>query len=495
MPAWRSFVRARAASATFVAFVVFLSWAVPAGDALAAQGDRLQISTQPSLYPTFNGAVSDYVVRCQPGTPVQVSVDAPPGTKVSVDNGPARQHSFTAQVNLRSGQEFMITVNPPGGGKTNYYVRCLPSDFPQWTTERLATPQAEWYITAPTFRFGTFLPDGHYVVVFDTNGVPVWWYDTGSARPADTKLLPNGDIAWTDLQARAEEHKLDGTLVASPTVARTAFGVIWDLHDIQLLPNGDYLLLGGYPRQADLSPFGGPSNATIFNNVVQEIAPNGNLVWQWDTNDHIPLREVPSHWWPLILSGGTSSSYDTFHINSAEWKNGNVHISFRHLDAIYEVSRSTGKILWKLGGIPRPESLTPVGDPYASTSIFGGQHDARILPDGTVTVHDNGTGFARPPRAVRYRLDLTGRTATLIEQVTDPDVGGSGCCGSARKLPTGDWLVDWGLNPYVTELTPTGNRVFRITFSNMFAYRAFPVMPGQLSRSALRAGMDEQYPR
>lgn len=46
-----------------------------------------------------------------------------------------------------------------------------------------------------------------------------------------------------------------------------------------------------------------------------------------------------------------------------------------------------------------------LGDPLAEVS-FGGQHDARREPDGTVALHDNGTGLNRPPRAVRYRLDL-----------------------------------------------------------------------------------------
>jgi hypothetical protein len=44
-------------------------------------------------------------------------------------------------------------------------------------------------------------------------------------------------------------------------------------------------------------------------------------------------------------------------------------------------------------------------------------------------------------------------------------------------------------------MTPSGNRVFRLQFGgDTFVYRATPVPPGQLSRDALRAGMDARYP-
>jgi hypothetical protein len=80
--------------------------------------------------------------------------------------------------------------------------------------------------------------------------------------------------------------------------------------------------------------------------------------------------------------------------------------------------------------------------------------------------------------------------------VTDPDVTISGCCGSARKGPDGDWEIDWGQNHVVTALTPGGTRLFRITFpGTIFSYRGVPVPYGTLSRSDLRAGMDAQFPR
>lgn len=87
------------------------------------------------------------------------------------------------------------------------------------------------------------------------------------------------------------------------------------------------------------------------------------------------------------------------------------------------------------------------------------------------------------------------RTATLVEQITDPAAPSSYCCGSARKLPGGNWVASWGSQPLVTELTPAGSRVFGLTFDTGYlSYRAIPVPFGQLSRDALRAGMNAQHP-
>jgi hypothetical protein len=121
-----------------------------------------------------------------------------------------------------------------------------------------------------------------------------------------------------------------------------------------------------------------------------------------------------------------------------------------------------------------------------------------MLPDGTLTVHDNGTNLGRPPRAVHYQIDDTNMTATLLDQQADPaSAPTSGCCGSARRLADGGWLVDWGGTPTVEELTSGGSPAVKLTFSpaTVFSYRATPIAPGVLSAQALRDGMNAQYPR
>jgi hypothetical protein len=241
----------------------------------------------------------------------------------------------------------------------------------------------------------------------------------------------------------------------------------------------------------DMSSCGGPTDGTLRDFELQELSPNGGLVWAWLASEHIPFTEVTVRWQSQCATGG-----DIYHWNSVEPDGDGYVLSFRHLDAVYRIDRGTGAIDWKLGGVSRPESLKIVGDPLSSVSTFCGQHDARVLADGSLTVFDDGTGCSRPSRAVRFAIDQTARTATLRKDLRDSDGASSDCCGSARRLPGGDWVVQWGNNPYFTEQTGTGIPVFKLSFTpGLWTYRAKPVLPGHLSRAALRAGMNAQYPR
>jgi hypothetical protein len=460
----------------------------------------VSVTTNPALFPSFDETITNYVVRCVPGTPVHVSADSPSGTAVSVDGQPAQHGAFSTDVNITSGQSFTIVVSPPGGGSATYYVRCLPTDFPTYTVSRTGVPQSQFYIVAPAFSLATAAAGSHYVIVFNNNGVPIWWYKSGPS-PAYPRLLPDGNMLWTDLNGGtgAEEHALDGSLVR--TVA--GVGAPMDFHEFVVLPNGDYVFPVGKLRRDTFCIQNGAFkgiciNGDVWDQLIQEVTPSGTLVSQWDAMDHIPVEETDPEWWSGIFQPSALGvpGYDTYHLNSIEPDGaGGFIVSFRHLDAVYDIDQATGNIKWKLGGSQRPESLTIIGDSGVGPG-FGGQHDARLLPDGTVSLHDNGTGRGRAPRAVRYAIDPVARTATLVEQVTDSTVSTSLCCGSARRLPGGDWVMSWGGGSVVTELAATNTPLFRLVFDNgLFSYRAEPVLPGQLSAAALRAGMDAQFPR
>ena len=150
------------------------------------------------------------------------------------------------------------------------------------------------------------------------------------------------------------------------------------------------------------------------------MSPDGQLLWDWKSQDHISLAETGRHW-PWVISTPYQLGYDIAHWNSIEPAGNSVIASFRHVDAVYKINKSTGKIVWKLGGTRTPESLTVKHDPHDYT--LGAQHDARLLPDGTLTLFDNRTKLPhRTPRAVRYRINQERGTATLLRSITDPDV-------------------------------------------------------------------------
>ena len=485
------FIKGRILCIALPALLTLIAWSAPA---LAQTGGALSITMSPGLYPAFDPNISDYVIPSGADTSLQITVNAPRNTKVSVDGQPFRKLSFTTQVsNVGEGQRFSFVVNSKTGSKT-FHVRRLPSDFSLWKTDRPGVPQAEFYVFTPNLKVD-FTRFRDYVVIADGYGVPLWWYHK-SLDPIDAKILPDGRIAWLNFGANpptGEARRLDGTLTQTlkPLSGRM------DNHELRLLPNGNFLYIVDINRgPVDLSPYGGSPTATVTDNVIEEVTPAGTVVWKWSSMDHIPIAETIPHWWPQYLVN--SSPADPFHMNAVEPDGDGYVISLRHLDAVIRIDRATGARTWKLGGTFRAgqqgqESLTFVGDTYGN---FSGQHDARILPDGTLTVHDNGTLSNRAPRAVRYRLDLSARTATFLEQVTDAAALNSACCGSARKLPGGDWVTEWGQNALVTELSASGELVFRLTFDDpFFSYRAAPVPFGMVSRTDLRNGMDAQNPR
>ena len=220
------------------------------GIASSQKTSPLKITTSTAFFPTFDPNISDYVSATQAGSPLQVTVNAPPGTQVSVDGQPVRTLAFTTSVAITAGQSFSIVVTSPGISKT-YFVRGLPTDFPTWTTERPGTPQAEYYAFTPDIAIANNGLAKHYLIIADGYGVPVWWYrGSGSARNA--LLLPNGNIAFT-VSTGVEEHEFNGTLCAVSPLP--AIGGTFDLHELQRLANGDYIIIADVNRgPVDLRP-------------------------------------------------------------------------------------------------------------------------------------------------------------------------------------------------------------------------------------------------
>ncbi|TML82773.1 MAG: hypothetical protein E6G07_02610 [Actinobacteria bacterium] len=454
---------------------------------------RLEVKARPALYPSYRSSIPDYVVRCRSGRPVRFTFAMPAGREVSFDGAPARGGRFGRTVDLDPGHAVRFTVSR---GRT-YHVRCLPHDFPGWKAHRNGIPEARWYILTPNDN--RRVP--RYVALFDSYGVPVWWMRS-NRTPFNASLLPDGNLVWTELAIHNpstnyfEERGFDGRLVRT---YRTV-GADTNEHELQMLPDGN-VLLARYPARdgVDLSRWGGPKRATVLDGEVQEIDPLGRLVWSWRTTGHIKAAETGRRWFREIIGNGNPirvhhhrRAYDIVHLNSIAQVGNRIVISARHLDAVYEIDKTTGQIVWKLGGTHTSKSLRIVGD-HRGWKEFGGQHDARVFDGGRyLTIYENGAHRNRPPRALEFRIHAGARTARLVREISWRPAQDSICCGSARVMPGGDWVMAWGHTPWITEQTASGRPVFTLQFTNslFMSYRAVPVLPGRLSRSKLRRGMD-----
>jgi hypothetical protein len=383
---------------------------------------------------------------------VQVDAKTPSGTTSSIDGSTPQSGDNSAAVSLGFNQEFHVTMTT-GGNDKSYYVRCLPSDFPQFTWTQYSNPTQQWYIMTPDQGVGA----KPYVAIFGRGGAPVWWYKD-TVAPLDAKLLPNGDLLWShSLGAFAnnntnttDERKLDGTLVRQ---IKAPGNVPTDPHDIQILPNGHIYTLSYVERSTtqDLSAYGGPTDAHVLDAQIEEQDENGNLVWTWNSKDHIDISES-ARWVhgmnPTPYPNG-DQVYDIVHINTISLDGSDLIISLRHADAVYKINRSTGDIVWKLGG------------------------------------------------TTRYTIDEGAMTATFIKERKDPALAPSSfCCGGARELPGGGEVITFGGTNITEEFAADGTKVWTLALpSGMFGYRVVPIADGVVAPSAFRDGMDTQWPR
>ncbi len=449
--------------------------------AAAAASSRPHLTVDPAgtLTPHFRWKVADYAVRCG-GSRADVSVKGAKGWRARTGSGDYRRGSFTAPL-AADGKRTSVSFRRQGAKSvTRFNLRCLPEDFPNYEFSRVAAGGPSFFV----IQLGK-----HYAAIFNRDGVPVWWY-RASGEPDNAQILPDGTIAFDPVDEATfqtgnyEIRTLKGRLLRT---IRGANGSTADVHEIQLLPNGNYLIGAQQTYPADTSAYGGSANSSAIGIVIQELTPAGKVVWSWKSEDHIDLAET-GRWWDR--TDLDPDPYDVVHWNSAEPVGKKFMIlSFRHLDAVYEINRKTGDIVWKLGGTPTPESLDVRNDPLGDYPL-GGQHDARIQPDGTITVHDNGTGLGRPPRAVRYRIDPAKGTARLVQSIEEPEVPSSFCCGSARRIDGGDWLIGWGGVGLIGGYDAAGDRLFDLQLDVGFSYRANPVADGLVTSRDLRKAMD-----
>jgi len=372
----------------------------------------------------------------------------------------------------------------------------LPADFPPTRFESIRpVPFGLFVVTYSGPRDGR-----PWVIVFDTEGRPRWWFNPDT-RALWGQIVRDGSVVWArsfgdgyglDPRMAHEVRSEAGKLLR---LVKTG-GSIVDGHEYRELANGNVLLDTYVPETADLRRVGGPRRATIVSAEAQEVDPAGKVLWRWNSRGHIALSET-GRWWHSVLSNPRRrlqrEAYDPVHINSIEPRGQNeVIVSTRHTDAVYGIDRASGEIRWKLGGSQTGKSLQVVGDP--ATKLLGGQHDARLDRYGRLTIFDNGKDRPRRPRVVFYRLDLAAGKAIYKGQLNDPEVKRSHCCGSARELPGGGWLVSWGDNKLVTGFDRQGRVAFRLHLPAP-TFRAVPVPPGATGVRRLARGMSMMHRR
>ncbi|HEX9012944.1 MAG TPA: aryl-sulfate sulfotransferase, partial [Anaerolineaceae bacterium] len=364
-----------------------------------------------------------------------------------------------------------------------------PADFPQISLNLPGGAAAPGYLFASNFLPNAFLgtPDpGAYLLILDNAGQPVYYQPVPSTTLAtDFKVLGNGELAYWQAGAY---HLLDSGYREVRTLWPGNGYPGIDLHDLLLLPNGDFMFLVGDTQAVDMSKLaaGGSPNALVLGIHIQELDPSGNVVFDWSSFDHLPITDSNQDL--------TASSIDYIHSNSLELDgDGNILLSSRNLSEVTKISRATGAVIWRLGGKANQFTFSAANG-ISDPPQFYYQHDARRLPDGHLTLFDNHDGGTpMNSRALEHVLDETSKTAALVWEYRDtPDVYSS-FMGNVQRLNNGDTLIGWGgsSNPSATEIAPDGTKVFELAFSapyasyrvRRYAWHATPSWPPVLAAS------------
>lgn len=377
----------------------------------------------------------------------------------------ASASSFTGEPTNPAAPAWHVPMRLPmdTAAATRRYATA-PADFPVITVTVPASNTAEGHVFLATF--GGAKPP--YLLILDPKGEPVYYEQMPAGKSVgDFKRQPSGNLTyWIGVGAlgggAGEFRELDATYQLTRTwLAQN--GVDADNHDLQILPNGNALMVTYERKTRDLSAIGGLTNTLFADCLVQEISPAGSLVWEWRQSDHIPITDTYE-----IITGTTA---DPFHMNAVELDtDGNVLISSRHLSEITKINRATGDVMWRLGGKGNVFTFT-------NDSGFSYQHDIRRLPNGHITIWDNGNQRMPPySRAVEYEINETSKVITRVWEYREtPDVYNF-FMGNIQRLANGNSFLGWGgPRNLINEVGPDGSKRFEVTVDAAagFIYRAF----------------------
>ncbi|BDZ43522.1 hypothetical protein GCM10025865_28210 [Paraoerskovia sediminicola] len=259
-------------------------------------------------------------------------------------------------------------------------------------------------------------------LLVDDDGETVWFapMDGVDARAVDVAEI-DGDAVISWWEGLAGPGYGFGAVVAVDDsyqeVARIpeANGHELDFHEVTLTDHGTLLALAYEPLTMDLRTLGGEAAGRILDNVVLEVdVATGAVLFEWHALGHLDPHESFS----AMDAGGTLADdpaddpdddpddqttegegegedqptpYDPVHLNSvSEDDDGNLLLSARNTCALYKIDRTTGDVVWRLGG--RASDFAVADD-----AAFMRQHDLRRSTDGTLTLFDNGGAATTSP--------------------------------------------------------------------------------------------------
>ncbi len=351
-----------------------------------------------------------------------------------------------------------ISAEDAGSSSEYQHFHSRPDLEPPTVAVTANTPQA-----APGYLFATPYsgPGQDGPMIFDNAGQLVWFDPLPNGTEATNlqvqQLGGRPVLTWWQgyipPQGFGEGQEMIADSTYHESVVKAGNGYLADLHDFKLSAQNTALMTVFDPIHCDLSKVGGPHGGAVTDGIYQELDLKTGLVRrEWHALDHVGLSETYSSAhkatleWPL----------DFFHINSLDpHADGTLLISARNTSALYSINEQSGQVLTRIGG---KRSNLKMG--AGTTTAY--QHDATLLPNGTISIFDNGGVPKVHPqsRGIVVAVNAQTGTDTLVSQYEHPTALAAGSQGNFQTLPNGDAFLGWGALPYFSEFSPSGQLLF-----------------------------------
>lgn len=286
---------------------------------------------------------------------------------------------------------------------------------------------------------------------------------------SDFKLLPNGKMAYYELKPGqsfwsndfGKYYLMDHSFTVVDSVG--CDGRLTDVHDLQMTPSGNYILLCTVDSLMDLSGItingqNGYANTIVRGQGIQEVTPAGNAVFEWNPFYENSVSDMHDDQWTLNYDQD-NLVLDWSHLNSVEYDtDGNYLISARHFNQVQKIDRNNNAVMWRLGG--------KRNDFGSWTDIFTGQHDVRRNSNGNLTLFNNAqfasTQAARP---MEFLINESQSSAAVVNNYFYNMNMVSLAMGSNRELPGQRLMTCYGAN---VQTTSNPLNLPRVVISDMF---------------------------
>jgi outer membrane protein assembly factor BamB len=184
----------------------------------------------------------------------------------------------------------------------------------------------------------------------------------------------------------------------------------------------------------------------MWSEALQEIDRSGRVVWEWRSAEHLD---------PETDAIGPLHPRDRWtNLNALEeLPDGRILVSYRCINTIAIINRTSGEFDWKWG-----------------PGILAGQHNPTLLANGNILVFDNGAHRAYTTVDYSRVIEVDPTTEEIVwEYKANPVFDfNSFICSGAQRLPNGNTLICSTNQGLIFEVTPEGDSVWE--FHSPFYY-------------------------